>query len=110
MSDKRAQNRRPAPISYRPPKGLVAEFYARVAASGLSVNAFITACIFGRSRRRRDERQALAQLLGQAAQISDRLHDLALTGGSENALLIEAAREDLAEIRAALLAMMGRRP
>lgn len=87
MSDKRAQNGRPAPISYRPPKGLAAEFHARVAASGLSVNAFITACIFGRSRRRWDERQALAQLLGQAAQISDRLHDLALTGGSENALL-----------------------
>lgn len=110
MPDKEPKSKRPAPISYRPPKGMAEEFHARVAASGLSVNAFITQAIFGRNRHRPDELQRLARLLTKAAQISDQLHDIALTGPDDNALLIEAAQRDLAEIRAALLLSMGRRP
>jgi len=102
--------KRAAPISYRPPKDRAAELHVRVAASGLTVNAFITEAVFGRSRHRPDELQALARLLGTAAQISDQLHEISLTGAGENDLLIEAAQRDLAEIRAALLDSMGRTP
>jgi len=110
MPEKETKSKRPAPISYRPPKNRTAAFHARVAASGLSANAFITEAIFGRNRHRPDELQALARLLGEAAKISDQLHEIALTGAGENALLIEAAQRDLDEIRAALLNSMGRRP
>lgn len=110
MPEKETKSQRPAPISYRPPNDRAAAFHARVAASGLSANAFITEAIFGRNRHRRGELQALARLLAQAAQISDQLHELSLTGDGGNALLIEAAQRDLAEIRAALLNSMGRTP
>jgi len=110
MPDKRAQTRRPAPISYRPPKGKTAEFDARVAASGLSANAFITEAIFGRNRYRPGELQALAGLLARTAHIGDRLHEIELAGIGANALPIEAAQRDLADIRTALIALMGRAP
>jgi hypothetical protein len=110
MPDERAHNRRSAPISYRPPKGLAAEFDARVAASGLSANAFITQAIFGRNRHRPDELQALAGLLARSAEISDRLSEIELSGAGDSALPIIAAQRDLADIRAALIALMGRAP
>ena len=110
MPDKETKSKRPAPISYRPPKGMAEAFHARVAASGLSVNAFITEAIFGRNRHRPDELQILARLRGKAAQISDQLHRIAFSGADENTLLIEAAQRDLAEIRTALLISMGRGP
>lgn len=110
MPDERAHNRRPAPISYRPPQGLAAEFHARVAASGLSANAFITEAIFGRNRHRPGELQALAGLLACTAQISDRLREIERAGAGGSALPIEAAQRDLADIRAALIALMARAP
>lgn len=110
MADENDKPKRAAPISYRPPKEREAEFRARVAASGLSTNAFITEAIFGRTRHRPEELQSLARLLARAAQISDRLHEIGLAGAGESALPIEAAHRELAEIRAALLSMMGRRP
>lgn len=109
MTDERAQTRRPAPISYRPPKGRAAEFHARVAASGLSTNGFITECIFGRSRHRPAELQLLAQLLDQAAQIADHLHELSIAGVAD-AQAVAAAQDELAEIRTALMSAMGRAP
>ena len=102
--------KRPPPISYRPPKEREEEFHARVAASGMSVNAFITESVFGRGRRSRGELQTLAQLLNEAARISDRLHDIGLTGPGNAALQIEAMRRELTEIRAALVALLGRKP
>lgn len=110
MPKKRAHNRRPAPISYRPPKGLAAEFDARVAASGLSPNAFITQAIFGRNRHRPGELQALAALLACTAEVNARLSAIELADAGGNALSIEAAQRDLADIRAALIALMGRAP
>lgn len=105
------------PISYRPPKALREEFLARVERSGLSTNAFITKAIFGTStprqtRRPPVEKQLLARLLAQSAAIRDQLNEVALTGGdgSPNTLVIEAAFEQLTEIRAALLQAMGRKP
>jgi len=102
--------KRAAPISYRPPKDREDEFKARVAASGLSVNAFITESVFGRSRHRPGELKALARLLGRAAHIRDSLYGVSLSAGGEDALIIEAAMEELAEIRAVLFDLMGRRP
>jgi len=110
MTGKRVHKGRPAPVSYRPPKGRADEFYARVAASGLSANAFITACIFGRSRRRPSERQLLARLLDQTAQIADHLDALSRGGADRHAVLLDATQHELAELRSALLALMGREP
>ncbi|MCC7428676.1 MAG: hypothetical protein IT557_17425 [Alphaproteobacteria bacterium] len=108
MTDEK--KKRAAPLSYRPPKRREAEFAARVQASGLSVNAFINECVFGRNRRRPGEQQALARLLGRAARIGDALEEISLTGDAGHAVVIEAALAELSEIRAALLALMGRKP
>lgn len=110
MPAKDEKKKRPAPISYRPPKGREAEFYERVAASGLPVNAFLNERVFGRGRRPQGEQQELARLLAAAARISDQLHNIALSGDAQNALPIEQAHEELHEIRAALLSLMGRKP
>ncbi len=71
MSD-RKDKKRDAPISYRPPKDLQAEFLARVEKSGLSTSAFITKAVFSQapyrqSRRPVPEQKLLARLLGEAA-------------------------------------------
>lgn len=102
--------KRAAPISYRPPRDREDEFRARVAASGLSVNAFLTESVFGRTRHRPGELKALARLLARAAHIRDSLHEISMSAGGDDALAIEAVMAELAEIRAALLEMMGRRP
>lgn len=107
MPDKTA-DRRDAPISYRPPKALREEFYRRFEESGLSMNAFITKAVLGgKSRRAQGERFLLARLLQEAASIADRLH--AMQPGDDGANL-KPALADLAQIRAALLALMGRKP
>jgi len=46
MSDKRTSKRQP-PIPWRPPAGREDEVKALADAKGLSVNALITACVFG---------------------------------------------------------------
>src|SRR5688572_13614165 len=98
MTDEKKKRR--APISYRPPKGREEEFDALVAASGLSVNAFLNECVFGKHRRNPAERKQLALLLASAARISDQLHDISLAGTGDSALALEAAHRELTEIRA----------
>ena len=71
------EKKREAPISYRPPKELRAEFDERVLASALSTSAFITKCVFGRdpprrSRRPSIEHQDVAQILATLGQVRDR--------------------------------------
>lgn len=113
---KRTGKKREAPISYRPPAELRAEFAERVEKSGLSTSAFITQAVFSRepprqSRRPPIEEKMLAQLLFRAAQIRDQLHEISATGPDENqTLLIEQAVGELAELRAAILKGMGRKP
>ena len=102
--------KRPAPISWRPPAGKRAVFEARVAESGLTPNAFFTEAVFGRSRHRPAEIRLLAQILAECAACADRLREIELAGGAGATLEIEAAREDLAEIRSALFLLMGRQP
>jgi hypothetical protein len=108
MPDKRAHNRRPAPISYRPPKGRTQELHALAAASRLSTNAFITACIFG-PLRRRSRAELLSEILDRTAQIADLLHELSIAGTAD-AKALEAAQDELGTLRAALLTVQGRKP
>lgn len=103
------REKRRAPISYRPPKGREAEFDARVAESGLPVNAFITQRVFG-NQRRNAEKAELARLLAEAARINDRLHEAALSGAEANTLLLESCQDELHGIRNALMSLMGRKP
>lgn len=103
---------REAPISYRPPQDLRAQFRARVEASGLSVNAFITAAIFGDAapgpaRRASASHADVARLLAETALLSARLENLA---GDPDAALLAEAVQDLHDIRAACLKALGRSP
>ena len=116
MSEK-DQNKRKAPISYRPPASLQEEFEMRVQRSGKSVNGFITSAIFSgdvpRSQRTPPvESEMLAKLLFQAAQIRDELREIAEGDGDRDWAEEHyiAACQDLSEIRAAVLKFMGRVP
>lgn len=106
------KTKREAPISYRPPQELQEQFRARVEESGLSVNAFITAAVFGDTapkpaRRASALRADVARLLAETALLNERLK--CLVGDADPALLDDAVR-DLREIRAACLKALGRSP
>jgi hypothetical protein len=108
------ESKREAPISYRPPAHLRAQFRARVEKSGLSVNAYITKAIFDAVPPRQSRRPALAQqdlarLLAETAALRERLDALAPDGGPEAALHEEAVRS-LHDIRLLLMQAMGRAP
>jgi hypothetical protein len=111
-------SKREAPISYRPPKELRAEFDDRVRASGLSTSAFITKSIFGRdpprrSRRPSVEHEAVAKILAGLAQVRDELHAIAIhlgEGAAADRALIEDAVRPLTEIRALCFKALGRKP
>jgi hypothetical protein len=107
------KKRRDAPISYRPPERLREDFHARVARSGLSVNAFITSAVFAddaprQTRRAPVEQQEVARLLAELAALHDRLAAVGADGAIDAGLL-DAAVRDLREIRAACLSALGRR-
>lgn len=113
----REKNKRAAPISYRPPKELRAEFRARQRRSGLSVNAFITKAIFDAPAPRRRRRPPvvhgeLARLLGLAARIHERLDEIAPDEDPDCAPseTLQEVRDELAAIRASLMDAIGRRP
>jgi len=106
------KDKREAPISYRPPHELREQFRARVEDSGLSVNAFITAAVFGEdaptpARRASASRADVARLLAETTLLNERLKGL--VGDADPALLVDAVR-DLREIRAAGLRALGRSP
>ncbi len=116
MTDKTGK-KRDAPVSYRPPAELRDEFRRRVEASGLPVNAYITKALFDlaiprRGRRPPVEKQMLAQLLARSAAIRDALDQSARAAGGDSraADALQAACDELAVIRAALLKMMERAP
>jgi hypothetical protein len=100
--------KRSSPFSYRPPVEKRAEFEAMARQSGLSTNAFISECVFGRSRHRPGELQKLAQILGQCAIISDALHDIGVNGAERSILTLEAMATELQLIRTEIMARMGR--
>ena len=112
------EKKREAPISYRPPKELRAEFDERVLASGLSTSAFITKSVFGRdpphrSRRPSIEHQDVAQILATLGQVRDRLNAIAVhlgEGGHVDPTVVEEAVLPLVEVRALCFKALGRKP
>lgn len=116
MTDETKQ-KRPAPISYRPPADLAEEFRRRVEASGLSVNAYISKAVFDLpiprgTRRPAVEKQMLGKLLGRSGAIRDALDNASRIAGDDIRLAaaIEAAHDELTVIRAAIMKMMEREP
>lgn len=100
---------RDKPYSYRPPKDRRDQFEVMVAESGLPMNAFITECVFGRSRHRPAEMQKLAQILGQCAAIADALREIRMDRAENSTLSVEAALEELRHVRSEIMDRMGRR-
>ncbi len=116
MTEK-TDKKRDAPISYRPPAKLRDEFYRRIEASGLPVNAYITKALFNLptprgTRRPPLEKEMLALLLARSAAIRDALDSAARVAGddSRTADALQAACDELAVIRAAVMKMMERAP
>ena len=109
-----------APVSYRPPKHLHAEFLSRVQRSGISACAFITQSIFGKdphghvpprqSRRPPVEKVELAKLLAACAAIRDELKRCDHADDAEMRHAVRASTEALQDIRSILFKLMGRRP
>jgi hypothetical protein len=113
----RDDGKREAPISYRPPKELRAEFERRVLASGLAVSAFITKAWHGgdpprRSRRPTVDHEAVAQVLAGLAQVRDALQVAGSNAGdsAQARAAIEQAVRPLTEMRAACFKALGRQP
>lgn len=112
----RRKKKRPAPISYRPPERLRDEFHTRVRDSGQSINAFITAAVFGQAAPRTRplstvEQKLIAMLLSQAARINDRLEQACSSSANGNhSLLLQECRDELAEIRSYLMLALRREP
>lgn len=109
------KGKRPAPLSYRPPVAKREALLERVARSGLSVNAFITAAVFGQEapHRRRSSplaQQDAARLLAQAARIRDLLSALPSLTADGQAETLRACLEELVAIRTCLMEVMGRDP
>jgi hypothetical protein len=109
--------KRKAPISYRPPEELRAEFERRVNASGLSTSAFITKSVFGadpprQSRRPTIDHQAVAKIVAGLACVRDQLQAIAAASGQGGAsgVRFEEAVRALTEIRAACFQALGRKP
>jgi hypothetical protein len=110
-------DKREAPISYRPPRELRAEFEQRVLASGLSASAFITKAWSGAEPPRRSGRptvdhEAVAKILAGLAQVRDALQVLAPhpDEAGPNRAAIEQAARALIEMRAACFKALGRKP
>ena len=105
------------PISYRPPKALRHEFFARVERSGLCTNAFITKAVFGltmprQTRRPPVEKQLLARILGVLQNLSDALKQFSAAAERDPEIkaLLRDIKSLMQEIRAALFKFMGRKP
>ena len=95
------------PFSFRPPKTLRDEFERRVAESGLSVNAYLNACVFGRGRKQAAKRLDAARLLGALANLADELRrakDTPSHGPTLDRTLVV-----LTEIRTLLMSVLGRK-
>ena len=103
-----ARPKRPKPISWRPPADKRAAIEDMAAKSGLSMNAFITEAVLGRSRHRPGELRLLAQILAACADIAGALKHSGQR--PDDTQILEALHSDLAEIRSALFVLMGRKP
>jgi len=114
--DRKDRHKREAPVSYRPPEKLRAEFHARAADSGLPTNAFITKAVFGLAapparRAAPLDQQTSGLLVARSAQILDRLKQaLPPDASPELVAVFEDCRGELTEIRTCLMLALGREP
>jgi len=115
--EKKENNKREAPISYRPPEALKNEFHRRVEKSGLSTSAFITKSIFDleqprQARRPAIEKQQLARLMIDLAIIREQLSEISEAEGAnqKQSQKLEKMLAELSEIRNSILFADGRKP
>ncbi len=101
---------RKAPISYRPPKALEKEFCAIVAASGLSVNAFLTDAVFRNGRYKQADLVLLNRLIAEMAASRDLLRELCPHDDDVTQAAIDQVLRAQLEIRNAVLTYTGRKP
>ena len=113
---KTEKKKRDAPISYRPPKGMEADFARRVDRSGLSTNAYITSLWSSADMPRKVrtapvEKAILAKILCEMAAIADELRarsDRDSVDGETNQLIADC-KQHLTDIRSLVFRAMGRR-
>ncbi len=124
MDTKQKTAKRPRPISYRPPVGREQEIQDRAEKAKLSVNAFITECIFSIRPPRQARRSTLAEaqagkMLGQLGAIKQELRELRdnLRSDVEQVRSFDTVERQLAhieivltDIRWALFKLLGRKP
>jgi hypothetical protein len=113
---KKTRKKRLSPLSIRVTEEEKERIVENANKAGQSVSGYLKKLALNvdpprQSRRPPVEQKMLAQMLAHAAAIRDQLHEISLTGADDRqALLMERAVDDLAEIRAALLNAMGRKP
>jgi hypothetical protein len=110
------KKKRPSPYSYRPPVELREEFERRVAASGLSLSAFITRHCLGevlpsQHRNQPEKKKDLARLLHEAARIKESLDELKARHPAPDSLTetVEQAKSELVLIRTLIMQALGRK-
>lgn len=109
------KNERRFLISYRPPVDHADEIRARIARSGLTTNAFITAALLGPNapqgaRRHSVDTAEVTRLLASTAILADRLRALSTQADAADAEALRAALGELSEIRNAAFLALGRKP
>ncbi len=108
--------KRPSPYAYRPPVALEDEFKTRVKRSGLSVNAYLTQCWYGKLmlrqvRRPPIEKQLLAQMLAMLADIHDELKEITKKHDiNDIKIATERSHQRLLELRSFCFKALGRKP
>ena len=110
-----SSNKRPAPFSVRLSVDERAELVRRAEAAELSLGAYWKSAVFNlppprKSRRPRTDTAELAKLLGQLGRVGNNINQLARTLNAEGSVEIPEltqALKDLADIRAAVMHVLG---
>ncbi len=110
-----SSNKRPAPFSVRLSDDERAELVRRAEAAELSLGAYWKSAVFNlppprKSRRPRSDTVELAKLLGQLGRVGNNINQLARilnTDGSVEIPELEKALKDLADMRAAVMHVLG---
>ena len=110
-----SSSKRPAPFSVRLSVDERKELVRRAENAGLSIGGYWKSAVFNlppprKSRRPRSDTAELAKLLGQLGRVGNNINQLARTLNSEGSVEIpelEQALKDLADMRAAVMHVLG---
>ncbi len=110
-----SSNKRPAPFSVRLSDDERRELVRRAEAAGLSIGGYWKSAVFNlppprKSRRPRTDTVELAKLLGSLGRVGSNINQLARilnTNGSVEIPELEKALKDLADMRAAVMHVLG---